>query len=436
MARSGSTRGNLFLSLLVTATVLTSAGTGCVGGPEAGDVEVSSEALCSSSTLVSNDTDYTSAAGPTITWTASAGCTGTAEYEFWVLAPGAGAWALAQSWSTTATYAWDTTGLAAGAYYFQVWARDGGGSWESYADRSFAIVGAGPDPCTSATVTTSPTGAGSVGQSITVNAGATCGASTPEYRVWTLEQGGSWNLLADWSTTASAIWTPAGAGTHYVQVWVRALGSAEAYQAFAQESVALSAPCSAVSVTASPVGTTQSGNTVTLTAVGTCGGTANYAFWVLPPGGSWTQVRAMGASPEFAWDTTGLAAGDYYFNVFVRNQGATATYESWTDLTYSLTSGTPCTAAGLSAAPSNTVTAGTTVTLTGSASNCGVADYRFWRLAPGGTWTEVQAMGASASWVWDTTGFALGTYRVEVWIRQNGSTVPYETWADADIVVQ
>jgi hypothetical protein len=58
-----------------------------------------------------------------ITITASAsGCTNP-RYEFWILAPG-GSWTIAQPYSSTATFGWNTTGLPAGTYSYSVWVRD------------------------------------------------------------------------------------------------------------------------------------------------------------------------------------------------------------------------------------------------------------------------------------------------------------------------
>ncbi|TMC94428.1 MAG: hypothetical protein E6J05_17185 [Chloroflexi bacterium] len=42
----------------------------------------------------------------------------------WILAPGSSTWTIAQAYSTSATFNWNTTGKAAGTYRFSVWARD------------------------------------------------------------------------------------------------------------------------------------------------------------------------------------------------------------------------------------------------------------------------------------------------------------------------
>jgi hypothetical protein len=65
-----------------------------------------------------------SAHGTTVVFTANAtGCPHPL-YQFWIKAPG-GSWQVAQAWSSTSTFSWDTTGLAPGAYLYSVWVRDG-----------------------------------------------------------------------------------------------------------------------------------------------------------------------------------------------------------------------------------------------------------------------------------------------------------------------
>jgi hypothetical protein len=52
----------------------------------------------------------------------ASGCS-PAVYRFWILAPGASSWQLAQDYSGNATFVWSTTGKPAGAYRFCVWVR-------------------------------------------------------------------------------------------------------------------------------------------------------------------------------------------------------------------------------------------------------------------------------------------------------------------------
>src|SRR5207249_3537748 len=62
-------------------------------------------------------------AGATVTITAVASGCANPRYEFWVLAPGGG-WTIVQTYSTSATFSWTTTGLPAGVYRYSVWVHD------------------------------------------------------------------------------------------------------------------------------------------------------------------------------------------------------------------------------------------------------------------------------------------------------------------------
>jgi hypothetical protein len=65
----------------------------------------------------------TAAVGTPVVVTADApGCLNPL-YEFWVLAPGTGAYTLGQGYSTSATFNWSTTALAPGTYRITVWVR-------------------------------------------------------------------------------------------------------------------------------------------------------------------------------------------------------------------------------------------------------------------------------------------------------------------------
>jgi hypothetical protein len=97
-------------------------------------------AACSGARLVSNDADNAARIGTAIRWTGSATCGGTPTYQF-RMAPPFGFYRTVRSYSTSPTYDWNTTGLAAGTYRFQVWVRRSGStqSYESSASASFVL---------------------------------------------------------------------------------------------------------------------------------------------------------------------------------------------------------------------------------------------------------------------------------------------------------
>jgi hypothetical protein len=73
-----------------------------------------------------------------------------------------------------------------------------------------------------------------------------------------------------------------------------------------------------------------------VTATASCGGTAQYEFWVGTPAGIWHVVRAYSSSATFSWNTSGLPRGRYTLAVHVRNAGSTVAQDSYVHLTYTL----------------------------------------------------------------------------------------------------
>src|SRR5437899_2514927 len=73
---------------------------------------------------------------------AATGCP-TPAYQVWMLPPG-GSWSVVRSYSTSADFAWNTSGWPAGNYRFSVWARDtsslGTGGTAPYTYDAFAPV--------------------------------------------------------------------------------------------------------------------------------------------------------------------------------------------------------------------------------------------------------------------------------------------------------
>jgi hypothetical protein len=79
--------------------------------------------------------------GSSVVFTGSASCLGTPQYRFWIKAPG-GTWKIVQDYSGTATYTWDTAGLAAGSYQVEVDVRDAGtsASYETTINQPYQLT--------------------------------------------------------------------------------------------------------------------------------------------------------------------------------------------------------------------------------------------------------------------------------------------------------
>ncbi len=79
---------------------------------------------------------------------------------------------------------------------------------------------------------------------------------------------------------------------------------------------------------------------------------------------------------------------------------------------------------------SNVAPAGTVVVFTAN-STCdgGTASCQFRLRAPNRTWTTVRAYGPANTYTWNTTGRVSGIYTVQVQVREETSTVPYQSTA-------
>jgi hypothetical protein len=175
-----------------------------------------------------------------------------------------------------------------------------------------------------------------------------------------------------------------------------------------------------------------SGTVVHYTATSGCAGgdVAEYQFYELAPGGSWTLARDFSTSPSYTFNTTGLPAGQYDFQVWVRAQGDGVPYESAAYISFTVTgAGSPCTSATLSL-PITLGLPGTPVPLTGSAAGCPTPQYAFYELAPGGSWTLVQDYSASSIYLFTDPG-TTGDYNFQVWVRDATSVGAYDAYAGA-----
>jgi hypothetical protein len=131
---------------------------------------------------------------------------------------------------------WTTAGKLAGTYRLSVWVRDassagtsgnGSGTWDAYNSSQYALTG-GTAPCTGLNVTSSPSGAATIGTTVTFTAAAS-GCPRPSYQFWVLAPGAtSWTLAQAYSPSATFTWSTTGktAGTYHVSVWVRDASSA------------------------------------------------------------------------------------------------------------------------------------------------------------------------------------------------------------------
>jgi len=265
-------------------------------------------------------------------------CSG-AQYEFWVLAPGANLYTLAQPYSATPTMTWNTSGVSPGTYRINVWVRSstGGGlygnAWGSWDAYNAALTYTLSPGCASVTAAASPTEAAMKGVTVTITAAtSSCIHGQPLYEFWVLAPGANLYTLAQaYSSSPTFNWGTASlaTGTYRINVWIRDSGSAGAYgnswgtwDAYnAGLTYAVTPGCPSVSTSAT------AGTPAVFTAAAPGCPNPLYEFWVLSPGATfYTLVQPYSSSSTFSWSTAGNGRGAYRINVWVRDAGSAGGY--------------------------------------------------------------------------------------------------------------
>jgi hypothetical protein len=172
--------------------------------------------------------------GTAVTFTATAsGCANpNPRFQFWTQAPG-GSWTVAQPYSTSSTFNWNTTGLPAGTYHYSVWVRDAtsASSYDAYFPGTVYTLTS--TACTSVTASAAPPSSQTAGMSVTFT-GSASGCPNPRYQFFTLAPGGTWTVAQPYSSSATFNWNTTGlaAGVYRYSVWVRDASSAASYDAY------------------------------------------------------------------------------------------------------------------------------------------------------------------------------------------------------------
>jgi len=274
--------------------------------------------------------------GSTVTFTASSNGCSNPEYRYYVQAPGA-PWKLARDYGP-ATFQWNTTGLATGTYNVDVWVHQKGSGtpYEAYSLMPFVL--ANPLACTGTTLTSNKASPQQTGTVITMTA-ATTVCPQPSYRFYIKRPNGIWYLMRDYGAATWA-WNSAGEapGTYLVNAWVRQSGTQAAYEDFHYLTFVLSpaAACANATLTSDKASPQALGTVVTFTATATGCSEPVFLFYIRRPNGTWYIARNYGAS-TFAWNTAGQTAGAYSVDVWIRQNGSGASYETVSLIAYTLT---------------------------------------------------------------------------------------------------
>jgi hypothetical protein len=145
------------------------------------------------------------------------------------------------------------------------------------------------------------------------------------------------NLLkAVTSAPYSYTWNNVAAGTY--QVTAKAYDNTGAVSVSSPVTVKVVSPVKAVTISAgSPTSPRPVGTSVIFNASASGGsGSYQYQFLVKNSLTGWATAQAYSSNSSFTWNTAGLTAGTYNIQVWARNTGSTASYETYKGTKYVL----------------------------------------------------------------------------------------------------
>ncbi len=155
--------------------------------------------------------------GTSVSFTATAsGGRAPSQYRWWV--HDGTSWQLVKEWSTSPTFTW-TPSTANANYRVTVWAKNADSATDTRdIDTSMPFPITPPLQVAISADRFAPQAAGTT---VRFTASATAGKGPYEYRWW-VHDGTSWQMVRDWSTSATFNWTPTTANAAYrVTVWGR-----------------------------------------------------------------------------------------------------------------------------------------------------------------------------------------------------------------------
>jgi hypothetical protein len=278
--------------------------------------------------------------GTSITVTATSTCANASpKYQFLALWAGTSSWVVQQSFSTTTTWTWNSTGAPAGTERFGVWAKDANSPnvYDVVASIPYSITNAA---CTALSATAAPGSPSKAGTSITVTATSTCPDAGQKYQFLALWAGTSaWIVQQSYSTTATWTWNSTGAngGVERFGVWVKDAASTNtADMYFSLPYTVTNTPCTVLSLTAAPASPQAHGTSITVTATSTCPDAGQkYQFLALwATTSSYVVEQAYSTTTTWTWNSTGAPAGVERFGVWVKDASSAASSQA--DLYFSI----------------------------------------------------------------------------------------------------
>lgn len=171
-----------------------------------------------------------------------------------------------------------------------------------------------------------------VGGTYQFTASSNCGVGS-QYRYWLLPPGQGWQLVQDWTSSATFNWNTAGksAGDYKLGVHVKAASNpngsttpiifmgAPALDYKLINSVA----CNQASISAVSASPQVVGGIYQFNGSSNCGTGAQYRYWVYSPATGWQLKVDWTTSTSFLWNTGGLAGGNYQIGIHAKSSTGT-----------------------------------------------------------------------------------------------------------------
>ena len=361
--------------------------------------------------------------GTPVTWTATASG-GTAPYTYKFLVFDGANWTVGRDWASSNSWTW--TPAIAATYSIQVWARNAGSSTIYDAWRQAGFVVTGPPPLAVTALTRSIPSGTPIGPSVQWTATASGGTSPYTFK-FLLFDGENWTVGRDWASSNTWSWTPSAPGDYFVQVWARNAGSSALYDAWLDSgsyNVAPPPPLSVTSLTASQPSGVAAGATVVWTAAAS-GGTGPYTFkFLLFNGSAWSVAQDWSSANTWTWMPS---AGTYTVQVWARNAGSSAVYDAWRgSSSFVVTGPAPLDVTSLTSSPPSSAMVSQNVLWTANATG-GTGPYTFkFLLFDGNAWSLARDWSSENTWNWSPG--SPGSYTVQVWARNAGSSATYDAW--------
>jgi len=278
------------------------------------------------------------------------------------------------------------------------------------------------------------------GDTVKLTAAGTCNGD-PQYLFAILDPSGVWTTVQDWSTNPVYTWQTSAAlvGNYSIQVWIRDEPSGT-YQTYKSLGFTINsyAACTVANVVSDDADNfAVPGQSVLWTASSDCAGPAQYQFAFKSPTGPFVILQDWSYSNTFSWNTTNQPLGFWSVQTLVRDAPFLSenAYQAYISKTFTLNATPACTGATTVATPAS-VALGTSTTLQTSVTGCTAPEFTVYHQVNGGSYNlESAYSAANGTYVWNSTGAALGTHVFKVLVRAIGAPQSFQVQGVASVIV-